>query len=77
MFAEPEENNCFSMIIRGKYQEVQIDGQDQGATFAIVRLYTRMPKFSSIVNQFIERVRQGNKQKIIGKLQFYSNKLTN
>ena len=41
-FTEHEANNCFSIIFRGKYQELQNKGLKHKNTDPIVREHTRM-----------------------------------
>ena len=40
MFTEPEANNCFSVIFRGEYQELQNNRHKN--TDAIVRVHAHM-----------------------------------
>ena len=50
MFTEPEVNNCFSIIFRGDYLELQNDGlKKNGITDAIVRLHTRVQQPCAVV----------------------------
>ena len=39
MFTEPEANNCFIIIFKGEYQELQNNGIKHKNTDAIVRLH--------------------------------------
>ena len=42
MLTEPEANNCFSTIFRGKYHELQNNGLKHENTDAIMRVHARM-----------------------------------
>ena len=46
MFTEPEANNCFRIIFRGEYQELQNDGQKQKNTDANVLVHARMQPYN-------------------------------
>ena len=58
IFTEPEANNCFSIILRGKYQELQNNGLKHRTTDAVLSFVFSYEAVSS----FTQRVRHYNKQ---------------